>query len=112
MTKKVSEFQVRLTSVGSRMTVLLVILAWFRPGSRSLKQLQVTSCELNKKMVVRYRFSEQSFKTYQAFWMMILGPPLREDGHEVAEGVCFKEEHGEHEMRREYEKQERVLVFS
>ncbi|PXF34420.1 hypothetical protein EU77_08045 [Mesotoga sp. SC_NapDC] len=63
-------------------------------------------------MVVRYRFSEQSFKTYQALWMMILGPPLREDGHEVAECVCFKEEHGEHEMRREYEKQERVLVFS
>jgi hypothetical protein len=51
-------------------------------------------------------FSEQSFKTYQALWMMILGPPLREEGHKVAEGVCFKEEH------REYEKQERVLVFS
>jgi hypothetical protein len=31
---------------------------------------------------------------------------LRE-GHEVAEGVCFKEEHREYEMRREYEKQER-----
>ena len=44
--------------------------------------------------------------------MMILGPPLREEGHEVAEGVCFKEEHREYEMRREYEKQERVLVFS
>ena len=31
-------------------------------------------------MVVRYRFTglEQSFKTYQALWMMILGPPLRE----------------------------------
>jgi len=41
-------------------------------------------------MVVRYRFSEQSFKTYQAFWMMILGPPLREECHEVAEGVCLK----------------------
>jgi hypothetical protein len=26
----------------------------------------------------------------------------------VAEGVCFKEEHREYEMRREYEKQERV----
>ncbi|PVD17872.1 hypothetical protein V512_013360 [Mesotoga sp. Brook.08.105.5.1] len=24
-------------------------------------------------------FSEQSFKTYQVLWMMILGPPLRED---------------------------------
>jgi len=44
--------------------------------------------------------------------MMILGPPLREEGHEVAEGVCFKEEHREYEMRREDEKQERVLVFS
>jgi len=39
--------------------------------------------------------------------MMILSPPLREEGHEVAEGVCFKEEHGEREMRREDEKQER-----
>jgi hypothetical protein len=37
---------------------------------------------------------------------------LEGGGLEVAEGVCFKEEHGEHEMRREYEKQERVLVFS
>ena len=37
----------------------------------------------------------------------------REKSHEVAEGVCFREEHREHEMRREYEKQERgVLVFS
>ncbi len=26
---------------------------------------------------------------------------LREEGHEVAEGVCFKEEHREYEMRRE-----------
>ncbi|PVD17311.1 MULTISPECIES: hypothetical protein [unclassified Mesotoga] len=25
----------------------------------------------------------------------------------MAEGVCFKEEHREYEMRREYEKQER-----
>jgi hypothetical protein len=25
----------------------------------------------------------------------------------VAEGVCFKEEHGEHKRRREYEKQVR-----
>jgi len=63
-------------------------------------------------MVVRYRFSEQSFKTYQALWMMILGPPLREECHEVAEGVCFEEEHREYEMRREDEKQERVLVIS
>jgi hypothetical protein len=31
---------------------------------------------------------------------------LEGGGLEVAEGVCFKEEHGE------YEKQERVLVFS
>ena len=62
--------------------------------------------------VRRSPFSEQSFKTYQALWMMILGPPLREENHEVAEGVCFKEELGEHEMRREDEKQERVLVFS
>jgi hypothetical protein len=38
--------------------------------------------------------------------ILILSPPLRE-GHEVAEGVCFKEEHREYEMRREYEKQER-----
>ncbi|PVD15510.1 hypothetical protein V512_000930 [Mesotoga sp. Brook.08.105.5.1] len=30
----------------------------------------------------------------------------------MAEGVCFKEEHREYEMRREDEKQERVLVFS
>ncbi len=61
----------------------------------------------------RSPFSEQSFKTYQALWMMILGSPLREESHEVAEGVCFKEEHREYEMRREYEKQERgVLVFS
>jgi hypothetical protein len=44
--------------------------------------------------------------------MMILGPPLREEGPRSAEGVCFKEEHREYEMRREYEKQERVLVFS
>ncbi|WP_180979950.1 hypothetical protein [Mesotoga sp. B105.6.4] len=28
----------------------------------------------------------------------------------MAKDVCFKEEHGEHEMRREDEKQERVLV--
>jgi len=39
--------------------------------------------------------------------ILILSPPLREEGHEVAEGVCFKEEHREYEMRREYEKQER-----
>jgi hypothetical protein len=39
--------------------------------------------------------------------MMILGPPLREKGHEVAGGVCFKEEHGEHEMRRVRETGER-----
>ena len=39
------------------LSLLHVILAMFRPGSRSLKQLQVTSCELNKKMVVRYRFT-------------------------------------------------------
>jgi len=52
-------------------------------------------------------FSEQSFKTYQALWMMILGPPLREESHEVAEGVCFKEEHREYEMRREDEKDEK-----
>ncbi|RAM60317.1 hypothetical protein DS67_02980 [Mesotoga sp. SC_4PWA21] len=31
------------------MSVLHVILAWFRPGSRSLKLLQVTRCKLNKK---------------------------------------------------------------
>jgi len=37
--------------------LLHVILAMFRPGSCSLKLLQVTSCELNKKMVVRYRFT-------------------------------------------------------
>ncbi|PNS42182.1 hypothetical protein RJ60_04020 [Mesotoga sp. B105.6.4] len=62
--------------------------------------------------VIGSPFSEQSFKTYQALWMMILGPTLREDGHEVAESVCFKEEHREYEMRREDEKQERVLAFS
>jgi len=38
---------------------------------------------------------------------------LREEGHEVTECYCFKEEHREYEMRREYEKQERgVLVLS
>jgi len=37
--------------------------------------------------VIGSPFSEQSFKTYEALWMMILGPPLREEGHEVAEGV-------------------------
>jgi hypothetical protein len=62
--------------------------------------------------VIGSPFSEQSFKTYQALWMMILGPPLREEGHKVAVGVCFKEEHREYEMRREDEKQERVLVFA
>jgi hypothetical protein len=36
----------------------------------------------------------------------------REKTHEVAEGVCFREEHREHEMKREKEKQERVLVFT
>jgi len=34
-------------------------------------------------------------------WVMM---SLREEGHEVAEGVCFKEELGEHEMRREDKK--------
>jgi len=57
--------------------------------------------------VIGSPFSEQSFKTYQALLMMILGPPLREEGHEVAEGVCFKEEHREYEMRREDEKDEK-----
>ena len=47
---------------------------------------------------------------YNCIWLLmilILSPPLREEGHEVAEGVCFKEEHREYEMRREYEKQDR-----
>ncbi|PNE20174.1 hypothetical protein V511_10195 [Mesotoga sp. Brook.08.YT.4.2.5.1] len=41
--------------------LLQLILAWFRPGSRSLKQLQVTSCKLNKKRlsVIGSAFSEK-----------------------------------------------------
>jgi len=86
----------------------------FWSESRSLKLLQVASCKFNKKRlsVIGSPFAEQSFRTYQVLCMMILSPPLREKGHNMAEDVCFKEEHGEHEMRREDEKQERVLVFS
>jgi len=36
----------------------------------------------------------------------------REKGHEVAEGGCFRDDHREHEMKREKETEGRVLVFS
>ena len=46
---EVSGFQRWLISVGSRMTAPHVILTMFRPGSRSLKLLQVPRCKLTKK---------------------------------------------------------------
>ena len=96
------------------MTVLHVILARYWPGSRSLKQLQVPRCKLQVAgTVIRFRFTilRAELQDLSSSLDDDLRSSLEGGGLEVAEGVCFKEEHGEHEMRREYEKQERVLVF-
>ncbi|RAM58473.1 hypothetical protein DS66_09425 [Mesotoga sp. SC_3PWM13N19] len=58
--------------------------------------------------------SEDAFRA--SFSFVIAIEPLisepREKSHEVAEGVCFREDHREHEMKREKETEGRVLVFS